>query len=76
MDEKNYKTTDLYLAAFLRLNNQKLKVEKEKGKASFVFKESEELSKLVSSYLVEEATCNPLAYTNAIKNLKNLIYNM
>ena len=76
MDEKNYKTTDLYLAAFLRLNNQKLKVEKEKGKASFVFKGSEELSKLVSSYLVEEAMCNPLAYTNAIKNLKNLIYNM
>jgi len=76
MDEKNYKTTDLYLAAFLRLNGQKLKVEKEKGKASFVFKGSEELSKLVSSYLVEEAMCNPLAYTNAIKNLKNLIYNM
>ena len=76
MDGKNYKTTDLYLAAFLRLNNQKLKVEKEKGKASFIFQESEELSKLVNSYLVEEATCNPLTYTNAIKNLKNLIYNM
>ena len=46
MDGKTYKTTDLYLAAFLRLNNQKLKVEKEKGKASFIFQESEELSKL------------------------------
>jgi hypothetical protein len=73
---KIYKTSDLYLAAFLKLKNQKLKVEKERGKASFLFEENEELLKLVSIYLTEEGDVTPLTYTNSIKNLKNLIYNL
>lgn len=75
-ETKNYKTSDLYLAAFLKLNNQKLKVEKTSGKAAFLFEETDELLKLVNNYLTEEGTCNPLSYTNSIKNLKNLIYNL
>jgi hypothetical protein len=75
-ETKNYKTSDLYLAAFLKLNNQKLKVEKASGKAAFLFEETDELLKLVNEYLTEEGTCNPLSYTNSIKNLKNLIYNL
>ena len=75
-ETKNYKTSDLYLAAFLKLNNQKLKVEKTSGKAAFLFEETDELLKLVNDYLTEEGTCNPLSYTNSIKNLKNLIYNL
>lgn len=73
---KIYKTTDLYLAAFLKLKGQKLSVEKNKGKAIFSFGEDDELLKLVNDYLTEEGTCNPLSYTNSIKNLKNLIYNL
>jgi|TARA_Y100000389_G_scaffold151026_1_gene150701 hypothetical protein len=73
---KIYKTTDLYLAAFLKLKGQKLSVEKNKGKAIFSFGENDELTKLVNDYLTEEGTCNPLSYTNSIKNLKNLIYNL
>ena len=72
-ETKTYKTSDLYLAAFLKLNEQKLRVEKTKGKAAFIFDETEELLKLVNIYLTEEGTCNPLSYTNSIKNLKNLI---
>jgi hypothetical protein len=75
-ETKIYKTTDLYLAAFLKLKGQKLNVEKNKGKANFTFAENEELSKLVNDYLTEEGSCNPLSYTNSIKNLKNLIYNL
>jgi hypothetical protein len=75
-ETKIYKTTDLYLAAFLKLKGQKLNVEKNKGKAIFSFDENEELSKLVNEYLTEEGSCNPLSYTNSIKNLKNLIYNL
>lgn len=73
---KIYKTSDLYLAAFLKLKGQKLSVEKNKGKAIFSFGEDDELLKLVNEYLTEEGTCNPLSYTNSIKNLKNLIYNL
>jgi len=75
-ETKNYKTTDLYLAAFLKLNNQKLKAEKVKGKTNFSFKSNDELLDLVNLYLTEEGSCTPLSYTNAIKNLKNLIYNI
>lgn len=75
-ETKIYKTNDLYLAAFLKLNSQKLRVEKVKGKANFIFNETEELQKLVNEYLTEEGNCNPLSYTNSIKNLKNLIYNL
>ena len=73
---KIYKTTDLYLAAFLKLKGKKLSVEKNKGKAIFSFEENDVLTKLVNDYLIEEGTCNPLSYTNSIKNLKNLIYNL
>jgi hypothetical protein len=75
-ETKIYKTNDLYLAAFLKLNGKKLRVEKVKGKANFIFNESNELLKLVNEYLTEEGSCNPLSYTNSIKNLKNLIYNL
>jgi hypothetical protein len=75
-ETKIYKTNDLYLAAFLKLSNQKLRVEKVKGKANFMFNETKELQKLVNEYLTEEGNCNPLSYTNSIKNLKNLIYNL
>lgn len=75
-ETKIYKTNDLYLAAFLKLNGKKLRVEKVKGKANFIFDESDELLKLVNEYLTEEGNCNPLSYTNSIKNLKNLIYNL
>lgn len=71
-----YKTNDLYLAAFLKLNNQKISVEKNKNKVSFIFDETEELLNLINLYLTEEGSCKPLSYTNSIKNLKNLIYNL
>jgi hypothetical protein len=75
-ETKNYKTTDLYLAAFLKLNDQKLRVEKVKGKTNFIFTSNDELLVLVNLYLTEEGSCTPLTYTNSIKNLKNLIYNI
>lgn len=75
-ETKIYKTNDLYLAAFLKLNGKKLRVEKVKGKANFIFDMSDDLTKLVNEYLTEEGNCNPLSYTNSIKNLKNLIYNL
>jgi hypothetical protein len=73
---KTYNTSDLYLAAFLKLKGQKFEVEKIKNKVIFKFNTSEELNKFVSDYLTESGSCEPLLYTNSIKNLKNLIYNI
>lgn len=73
---KTYDTSDLYLAAFLKLKGQKFVVEKNKNKVIFKFNESDELNKFVTEYLTESGSCEPLLYTNSIKNLKNLIYNI
>ena len=70
-----YKTSDLYLSAFLKLKGFKYEVEKLGKKIVFLFEETPELLKLVNDYLTENASCDPLGYTNSIKNLKNFLYN-
>lgn len=77
MEETNrYTTSDLYLGAYLKLRGYKMLVEKERNKASFFFDKTNELQEDVNHYLNGEGTCDPLSYTNSIKNLKNLIYNL
>ena len=72
----NYVTSDLYLSAYLKVKGNKYTVEKNKSKSNFVFTETPELLSYVNEYLTENGSCEPLAYTNAIKNLKNLLYNL
>ena len=71
-----YTTSDMYLAAYLKLKGCKMTVEKIKSKAIFVFEKTEELTEYVNEYLNEGGSCEPLLYTNSIKNLKNLLYNL
>jgi hypothetical protein len=71
-----YTTSDLYLAAYLKLKGSKMALEKIKNKAIFVFEKTEELTQYVNEYLNESGSCEPLLYTNSIKNLKNLLYNL
>jgi hypothetical protein len=76
MDDKTtYVTSDLYLTAFLKTKGLKFNLIKVKTKFNFVFEETLELTKYVNEYLTENGSCEPLAYTNAIKNIKNLLYN-
>jgi len=75
-DEEKYTTSDLYLGAYLKLKGYKMSVEKNRNKAVFVFEKNDELQKEVNNYLNEEGSCEPLLYTNSIKNLKNLLYNL
>ena len=42
MEQEKYTTSDLYLAAFLRLKGNKMLVEKNKSKAIFVFEKNHE----------------------------------
>jgi len=58
------------------VKGNKYTVEKNKTKSNFIFNETPELLSNVNEYLTENGSCEPLAYTNAIKNLKNLLYNL
>jgi hypothetical protein len=70
-----YVTSDLYLTAYLKTKGFKFNLNKLNTKTNFVFDESPELSKNVNEYLTENGSCEPLAFTNTIKNIKNLLYN-
>lgn len=74
-DNIQYSTSDLYLTAYLKIKGHKFTVEKNSKKSTFVFQSSPELLLDVDAYLTETGSCEPLAYTNAIKNLKNLLFN-
>jgi hypothetical protein len=71
-----YTTSDLYLAAYLKLKGNKMSVEKNRNKVIFCFEKTDDLTKNVNDYLSEGGSCEPLLYTNSIKNLKNLLYNL
>jgi hypothetical protein len=74
--ETKYSTSDLYLAAYLKLKGNKMTVEKNRNKVSFCFEKNDNLLLDINEYLSEGGSCEPLLYTNSIKNLKNLIYNL
>lgn len=73
--ETKYITSDLYLTAFLKIKGHKFIVEKIKSKSNFIFDLSEGVISDVNDYLSENGLCEPLSYTNSIKNLKNYLYN-
>lgn len=70
-----YVTTDLYLTAYLRVKGYKCRVIKDGNKSKFVFDHSISLLSHIDEYLTENGSCEPLAFTNAIKNLKTLLHN-
>jgi hypothetical protein len=75
LNESLYVTSDLYLTAYLKIKGFKFKTEQKKSKSDFIFESSPELLSSVNEYLSEMGTCDPLVFTNAIKNLKNYLYN-
>jgi hypothetical protein len=74
-EEMKYITSDLYLTAYLKVKGHKFTVEQIKSKSNFVFDLSEKVISDVNDYLSENGQCEPLAYTNSIKNIKNYLYN-
>lgn len=73
--EEKYITSDLYLTAYLKVKGHKFSVEMVKSKSNFVFNCDDKLISDVNDYLSENGSCEPLAYTNSIKNIKNYLYN-
>jgi len=72
---QNYVTKDLYLSAYLRIKGLKFKVVKSGNSTDFEFEKTSDLLKYVNEYLTGDGSCDPLDYTNAIKNIKNIIHN-
>lgn len=70
-----YVTTDLYLSSYLLVKGHKFSFEKKSKKAFFSFQSTHDLDLHVNEYLMGSGTVTPLAYANAIKNLKNLLFN-
>lgn len=75
LESNVYVTTDLYLSAYLLVKGHKFSFEKKLKKAHFSFPQTQNLDVNVNEYLMGKGACEPLAYANAIKNLKNLLFN-
>jgi len=76
MEEINhYITSDLYLAAFLKTKGFLYKIEKNKNRYEFSFVIDDNLFNNINDYLSGSAVCDPLSFTNNIKNIKNYLYN-
>jgi hypothetical protein len=75
-DDMNlYVTSDLYLSAYLLVKGHNFNIDKKGKKSLFSFIKSQDLDLNVNEYLMGRGKCEPLAFTNAIKNIKNLLFN-
>lgn len=72
---KTYETKDFPLAAFLITSGLPLQSHARDGKVStFMFSETQQLLNLVSQFYSFRAIVNPVAYANAFRNLKSIMY--
>ncbi len=72
---KTYNTKDFPLAAFLVTSGLPLQAHTRQGNVStFMFTETPQLLELVSRYYSFQASVNPIAYANAFRNLKSIMY--
>ncbi|MBI3103536.1 hypothetical protein HYZ05_01220 [Candidatus Daviesbacteria bacterium] len=76
MNDKNYKTSDFCLAAYLLAKNIPLTgtVREENNRVTFVYQTSNELSLLIDKYFQMQAMVEPMAFFAAQKRLKQIIY--
>lgn len=71
----DYETNDLYLSGYLIASGmQMISHTKEGSQTTFLFKNSDELKRLVESYYNLNALVNPQRLASALKALKNIIY--
>lgn len=69
---ENYKTTDIVLAAYLRLNESKmLGIDKIGQRGTFVFEEVDE--EFIRLYDLGKAFVEPIAFNNMIKVLTTAV---
>lgn len=72
---QNYKTTDIVLAAYLRLNNCSMSgIDKTKQRGTFVFDEVSD--DLIKNYDLGQACVEPITFNNMIKVLTTAVRRM
>lgn len=71
-----YRTKDLAEASFLYASDKKLvRLDNENGKCWFVFEDKKSCEELSSAFWRKEATINAKMFSDAIRSLKDLIFN-
>lgn len=78
-DSKNdfYSTSDLNLAGVISLYYPIFSIDKSNPKKIiFIFKKDKNLDLIIEKYWHEELRIEPIKYSNALKKLKNRIYNL
>jgi hypothetical protein len=70
-----YVTTDLYLSSYLSVKGHKFDFERKGHKAYFRFEKTADLDLNLNEYLLGNGSVTPLSYANAVKNMKNLLFN-
>lgn len=74
-NENQYKTSDLPLATVLSLFSPIESIDSsDKRRVFFVFKQSQELDKLIKKYWDRELKIEPQEYFNQLKIIKSRIY--
>ena len=76
MNKENYRTRDLSESAFLYASGKKLlKLENDNKRVWFIFKDRLSCQDLLDSYWQKEAVVNAKEFADAIRSLKDLIFN-
>jgi hypothetical protein len=74
-NEHEYRTSDLYYAAFLKASGlTMIRTEKKGPKVQFIFQVDEDLELLKQGWATQEADVNAQAFTHAIRSLKALCF--
>lgn len=73
-DQKIYRTTDLYLAAFLKAKNWFVRLERDGSRCTFTFIDDKDLKKDIESFF-NDGEVGANSYKNAIQDLKTMMYN-
>ena len=70
-----YETKDLYLAAYLIATGHLLSDHSKcDGETYFIFENSREIQNEVNKFISRKALVEPVAYSQAMKSLKSVIY--
>lgn len=81
-EDEYYETSDLYLAAALLCHNYQIEQYKTKfhpntrrGKGYFFFKDDGKLQSVIDQFMKHKLLVEPIEYSNAVKEIKNRIFN-
>lgn len=75
-EQELYKTTDLYLASFLKAKSWFVRIEKEQdGKCTFIFVDDPDLREDIVSYF-NDGEIGVNRFKNCLQDLKTLMYNV